>query len=1021
MASQWLRRAFTLIAVITLVTTAGLADAQARRTPRRADDLASLQTLVSQLLSEAKYTEALAIAERYAALSREKYGEDREEYGAAISWLASVYEAQGRYVEAEPLLRRALAIAEKVYGTDYPIVATVLDKLAGVLVNQSHYTEAEPLYKRALAIEEKALGPNHRYVGASLSGLAQLYIQQGRYAEAEPLLRRSLAIFEKALGPEHPDFAAGLSSLAGLYQSQGRYAEVEPLLKRSLSIVEAAGTDYPIVAAALQNLAGFYSDQDRYTDAEPLLRRALNILEKALGPENPDTATALGNLAELYRHQGRYAEAEPLYNHSLAIREKVFGPEDLDVAIVLSNLSELYCDQGRYAEAEPLSERALAIREKALGPEHPRVATILANLALLSLAQHNWVNAAEYWQRATKVIERRAERGLAGSEGGSAKGEAVRNSWYFSGLIKMTDRLAPEGHADRAQLGPEMFEKAQWAQASEAAGSLTQMAARSAKGDTALAGLVRERQDLVAEWQAKDKQLIAAKSQLSAKRNPDAEKVLSDRIAAIDGRLRAIDAQFAKDFPEYASLTSPKADSVAEVKSLLGPDETLVLFLDTPEFKPTVAEETFIWVVTKTNMRWAKTTLGTKALTERIAALRCGLDPATWDDENGHARCRALVGADPGKSGLLPFDLAKAHELYEALFGSIKDEIAGKRLLIVPSGPLAMLPFGILVTEDPSQNLPKTADGYSGISWLGIENAITVLPSVSSLSALRKLAKGSRAPELFIGFGDPALQGIAGCGTPVLPRACPGAPGSVAQAIASIGLPSVHRAVTRAPMQSFFNGNLARVDVLRAQCPLPETAFELKCVAQSLGVPESQIQLRQMATETAVKNAPLDHYQIVYFATHGLLASETKRATGSLAEPALLLSPPPIPTEADDGLLTASEITQLKLNADWVILSACNTAGAGDTTSGEALSGLARAFFYAGARALLVSHWAMDSEAAVLLTTRTFAELKKNPAIARAEALRRAMQAVIDDRSRPDAAHPSFWAPFVVVGEGAAR
>src|SRR5262249_30067084 len=116
--------------------------------------------------------------------------------------------------------------------------------------------------------------------------------------------------------------------------------------------------------------------------------------------------------------------------------------------------------------------------------------------------------------------------------------------------------------------------------------------------------------------------------------------------------------------------------------------------------------------------------------------------------------------------------------------------------------------------------------------------------------------------------------------------------------------------------------------------------------------------------------APLERYQIVHFATHGLLASETKEATGSLAEPALVLTPPSTATESDDGLLTASEIARLKLNADWVVLSACNTAGGGSTASGEALSGLARAFFYAGARALLVSDWAVDSDAAVLSATR---------------------------------------------------
>jgi CHAT domain-containing protein len=538
-----------------------------------------------------------------------------------------------------------------------------------------------------------------------------------------------------------------------------------------------------------------------------------------------------------------------------------------------------------------------------------------------------------------------------------------------------------------------------------------------------LASLVRERQDLIAEWHAKDKQLIGAKSQAPAKRNPEAERSVSDRLGAIDARLAALTAQLARDFPEYASLTNPKPASVPEVQALLGSDEALMLFFDTPEFKPTVPEETFIWVVTKTNMHWARSALGTDALAERVMALRCGLDPSAWDEEKGRARCHALVGAEP-QNNALPFDLGKAHELYQALIGSIKDKIKGKRLMIVAAGPLATLPFSVLVTKAPAEALPKTVDGYRGIPWLGVENAVTVLPSVSSLYALRKVAKGRRASEPFIGFGDPALRGSAGCAATALTTACPGAPDGMGQRVASIVSPtpaSVHRAVTRAPLQSFFKGNLANVDVLQAQCPLPETAFELKCVAQSLGVPASQIRLGEKATEAAVKKAPLDRYQILYFATHGLLASETKRATGSLAEPALILTPPQVPTEADDGLLTASEITQLKLNADWVVLSACNTAGAGDTQSGEALSGLGRAFFYAGARALLVSHWAMDSDAAVLLTTRTFAELRANPAIGRAEALRRAMQAVMQDKARPAAAHPSFWAPFVLVGEVAGQ
>jgi CHAT domain-containing protein len=154
---------------------------------------------------------------------------------------------------------------------------------------------------------------------------------------------------------------------------------------------------------------------------------------------------------------------------------------------------------------------------------------------------------------------------------------------------------------------------------------------------------------------------------------------------------------------------------------------------------------------------------------------------------------------------------------------------------------------------------------------------------------------------------------------------------------------------------------------------------------------------------------------VVYFATHGLVGGEIAR----LAEPALALTIPKEPTELDDGLLTASEVAQLKLNADWVVLSACNTA-AGEKPGAEALTGLARAFFYAGARALLVSHWQVDSDSAVRLTTSTFDALKKDPAIGRAEALRRAMLAMIEDPSSPWNAYPDYWGPFSIVGEGGA-
>jgi hypothetical protein len=195
----------------------------------------------------------------------------------------------------------------------------------------------------------------------------------------------------------------------------------------------------------------------------------------------------------------------------------------------------------------------------------------------------------------------------------------------------------------------------------------------------------------------------------------------------------------------------------------------------------------------------------------------------------------------------------------------------------------------------------------------------------------------------------------------------------------------------------------------------------LCAVARSLGADEKAVHLGEQATERSLKalsaDGTLGNSRVVHFATHGLLAGETESLVKAKAEPALMLTPPSEATADDDGLLTASEVTQLKLDADWVIMSACNTA-AGEKLGAEAFSGLARAFFYAGARALLVSHWYVSSKAAVSLSTGVFDALKRDPTIGKSEALRRSMLALI--QSGGTNAHPANWAPFVLVGEGAA-
>ncbi len=1030
------------------------------------DDLAALIQRLGQLHDQGKFVAEIPVARRALELAEKLYGPEHANVGTLLNRLAWLYKSQGSYDDAEPLYQRALTIAEKALGPQHLDVGDALNNLALLYYFQGRYSEAEPLYQRALAIAEKALGPDHPHVGASLNNLAALYKAQGRYGEAEALYQRALAIGEKAQGSDNPSVATSLNNLAALYESQGHYEEAEPLYQRSLAILEKAlGPDHANVATSINNLAALYDTLGRYDDAERLYQRGLTIREKVLGPDHPDVATSLNNLAELYRAQGRYPDAEALYKRSLAIKEKALGPDHPAVATALNNLAALYKAQGRYGEAEALLDRALIVGAIALGPEdllvakmknnlaeiykaqgryseaesryisafgtieaafgleHPLVADMFNNLASLHFAQGDWAGAANFWRRSTKIIAGRTERGgstLGHAPRATGKSEAERLSERFWNFVKAAHRLTAEGHAPTFELAAETFLAAQWGQSSEAADSLRRMAARGATGNTDLAALVRERQDLVGEWRFKDKQLIAAKSQEADKRDASAEKALGDRLSAIDARIGEIDQRLEKEFPDYAALVSLKPLSMPGVQSLLRDGEALVLVLDTPEWGP-YPEATFIWAVTKTDSRWVKSDLGTKALGERVAALRCGLDyDGSWGAPG--STCGELLKttysqADHESGKPLPFDIKRSHELYKALFGQIEDLIKDKQLLIVPSGALTQLPFQVLVTEKPDQGL-SGSDALRNAAWLNRSHALTVLPSVSSLRALRQLAKDSHASKPFIGFGDPLLDGRPDrypddAAIALRARANQSCPKELSQQVASL------RGLQRGVRPLALRGGMADVAEIRSQVPLPETANELCAVARDLGVSGDDIRLGAHATETKIKQlsqaGELAKYRIVHFATHGALAGQV----GGDSEPGLLLTPPEKATETDDGYLSASEVAALKLDADWVILSACNTA-AGGTVGAEALSGLARAFFYAGARALLVSHWSVYSDATVKLITGAIGRMAADKSVGRAEALRLSMLALID-KGAPYETQPAYWAPFVVVGEGGAQ
>jgi tetratricopeptide (TPR) repeat protein/CHAT domain-containing protein len=950
----------------------------------------------------------------------EKLGKDRPAVATTLSNLAAAYEDQGKYAEAEALYKRALAIEEQVYGADNPHVADTLGALAILYQSAGKYADARRTFERALAVRTKVLGPDHPDVAWSLHNLAALDNEEGKYAEAEDLYKRALAIQEKAFGAAHPSVATTLSMLGLVYVAQGKNDVAEQLTKRVLAIREKTfGTNHIEYGIALNNLALIYSTQQKYADAEPLYQRALSIAQQVFGADDPEIATAVGNLGDLYQAQGKFADAQQLYEKSLAIREKILGPSHPQVAHALVMLAGAYFDQGKRDEAERVYQRALAIHQNALGENHPFSAVILQQLANLYQREEKPAQALDYSRRALAAIIAHAgmEREVKQHTGGS-RGLIEQRAIDFRGHVVILNAVRQQGIEPADTLAPEAFEAAQWAVQPAAATALAQMAAREVTGTSLLAQLVRERQDLERQWHGADQRLNAALGRGDA----DAASRLRRELSGVDGRLKDIDARLQHEFPDYAGMTNPKPLSVAETQRLIGPDEALVFWI--------VARwESYVFALTHDRFAWKSIPLGREAKDAReaigakVAALRRGLDvdalrrglervdcTQTEAERRGLSRhecgsmlareCeeadkRGLARADCSTSGRELFDLGLAHELYDALLGPVEPLIKDKKhLIVVPSGALTALPFHLLVTQTPAPAASGDLAAYREAQWLIRRQAVSVLPSVASLKALRMFARKDEAKSPMVGFGDPVFNAD------------------------DENKPAQDRAVVASRSYSeFWKGvDIDRTMLGKALPRLPETAAELREVAKNLGAPENSIHLRADASESTVKRTPLADYRVVYFATHGLVAGEIK----GLAEPSLALTLPSQPSDLDDGLLTASEVAQLKLNADWVVLSACNTI-AGDKPGAEALSGLARAFFYAGARALLVSHWAVESNAAMRLTTSTFDILKSDPALGRAAALRRAMLAYMNDTTNPLNAYPALWAPFVVVGEGAAR
>ena len=936
--------------------------------------------LADAVRGQGRYPEAEALYRQALAARGKALGPRHPDTALVMEDLAVALLFEGRYNEAESLLRPALAVDEKALGPEDVAVARCENSLARLLRLEGRYAEAEPHFRRALAIREKTLGPEHPDTATSLNNLGNMLWSEGRLAEAEPLFRRALAIREKVLGPDNPSTALAVNGLAAVLNDEGRYAEAEPLYRRALATTEKVdGPDHPDTAMVLTDLGSLLWDEGRHDEVEPLMRRALAIRQKALGQDHPDTAMSVNNLAFVLEAQGRHADAEALYRQALAIDEKALGPWHTDTALVMRSIGELLEDQNRPGEAEPQFRDAARIYDKALGPDHPDTADAHQSLGLTEEEQSKFAEAAADYRRACALRSSlAAAQGQIGEAATNAKVRSSRCStrlalslWGWSGLG------GGKAASERPEaLKREAFVTAQRAALSAAGEAMARSAALAAAGSAGVGSEAAAYEAALVERDRLDQEFAKAASEAGeggvehrarlAKARDDALA----RIAALSGELKA-------KAPRYWDFRAPQPIDVAALQTTSGPDaallgdgEALLVFMVPPG-----KDQGLVFAVSKTKADWARISMTGDELEARVAAVR-----------------------KPIERRYTAFNRKASFDLYQALLGdpAIQGVIKDKPLLLmVPAGPLTSLPPGLLVTAPPEGGTAGDADQnvLRATPWLLRSKAVALLPAVSSLRTLRQLTPADRAvtSDPLLAFADPDFGG--GEEAPI---------GATADAAPLTPRGAAAYYQDGHPMRAALSG-LPR---------LPGTRVEGEALEAALGGRPGSLLTGAQASkaELMARNADgrLAQVRVLEFATHGLVAG----AASWLAEPALALAAGPKP---EDELLLASEASTLRLNADWVLLSACNTASP-DAPEAEGISGLSRAFFFAGARTLLVSHWPVRDDVASRLIPAILLAQRDTRGLGRAEALRRASLAILDDPTL-HGANPSAWAPFSLIGE----
>jgi CHAT domain-containing protein len=962
-----------------------------------------------------------ALADGLQALELGKHGMDLRFLARTRRLVAMQYKAIGNPKDAIAILQ--VQVSEGAVPGRRGTIISSLRAIAQILISVGDVSQANAYVGRAEAMVSEARGsPNpkwrasypiygHGWEADADAARGLIFEARGQYAEAEGAYRRAeaferavlkdLARYDPPVPPREQVLQTAddyLLSIARNEMKQGKLAAAEADARRALlGILKAQGKYTPPTPNYIIGLAGILVEQGRYKEAEQLGRSALDVLRTiGVADEAPQSAAILSNLGNILVLQRKMKEAGEVYAQ-LDKAMAQWPPQQREVfELNGSRIAALYASG--QVEAGIAAASALLKQQSArTGANSFDTAAAHGILAIGYARSDRDADAIREFKTAIPVLMAAARENADEDDPTVVAARSARLQRIVESYIGVLARGAAKSNANSNAVAVETFALADAIRGRSVQKALADASARMVAKDSALAELVRNEQNL-------GKQIGAALGTLnnllalpSDQRDEQTVRATSVAIDKLRADRKTAQQDIKRRFPSYADLIDPKPPSVDEIKNALRPGEALLSYY----FGQNAS---FVWAVLKDgDVAFASVPATALDLEAKVRRLRQALEPQV-----------SMVSEIPA------FDVALGYELYTLLLKPVEAAWQpAKSLIVVTNGALGELPLSLLPTA-PAQIDPAAKPlfaNYRNVAWLARSHAVTVVPSASAIVTLRRLPRGSPARDKLIGFGDPyfnADQAAEAEHEQAAPMLVASAAGTDAEENVTRGIPLRLRASPHTE-----ENDAATLSILPR---LPDTRFELISMAEALEAdPAKALYLGKAANEQNVETLDLAHYRIVAFSTHGLVPGDLD----GLTQPALALTAPEVAGVKGDGLLTMEKILALKLDADWVVLSACNTA-AGAGAGAEAASGLGSAFFYAGTRALLVTNWSVHSASARELITDLFRRQRADPALTRGEALRQAMIALLDGPGAVDGAghtiysyaHPLFWAPYSVIGDG---